>query len=139
MKPQIDTDTHRLMENGKRKTENTYLFSIFHFPFSIFRFFSVHLWLIFFALTFVAQAQMKAIWVRPFINADVETRKDAAKGREFIRKELSRIKRANLNTVYLESFWDGYAIYPSKFAPQRPLNINYGVADERGKGWDVLQ
>ncbi len=88
---------------------------------------------------FSARAQTRAVWVRPFINADVETRRDAAKGRKFIRKELSRIKRANLNTIYLESFWDGYAIYPSKFAPQRPLNINYGVADERGKGWDVLQ
>lgn len=87
----------------------------------------------------VTQAQVKAVWVRPFINADLDTRQDSAKGREFIRAELQKIKRADLNTIYLESFWDGYTIYPSEFAAQRPLKINYGVADERGKGWDVLQ
>jgi uncharacterized lipoprotein YddW (UPF0748 family) len=76
--------------------------------------------------------------VRPFINADAETRKDSAKGREFIRAELQKIKRADLNTVYLEAFWDGYTIYPSRVVPQRPLGINYGVA-ENGKGWDVLR
>ena len=87
--------------------------------------------------------QTKAVWVRPFINADVETRKDAAKGREFIRRELERIKRADLNTVYLETFWDGYTIYPSKFAPQRPLTVPYGVAykdeAEQNVTWDVLK
>ncbi len=94
-------------------------------------------------LAFSVNAQTRAVWVRPFINADVETRRDAAKGREFIRKELERIKQANLNTVYLEAFWDGYTIYPSKFATQRPLRILYGVAynDEAGNNttWDVLQ
>jgi hypothetical protein len=45
-----------------------------------------------------------------------ETRKDAGKGREFIRRELEKIKRAGLNTVYLEAFWDGYTIYPSRVA-----------------------
>jgi len=83
--------------------------------------------------------QTKAVWVRPFIGADEATRRDAAKGREFIRRELEQIKRADLNTVYLEIFWDGYTIYPSEFAPQRPLKINYGVADANGKGWDALQ
>jgi uncharacterized lipoprotein YddW (UPF0748 family) len=85
-----------------------------------------------------SQSQTKAVWVRPFINAGAETRKDSAKGREFIQAELQKIKRANLNTVYLEAFWDGYTIYPSRVVPQRPLNINYGVA-ENGKGWDVLR
>jgi len=88
-------------------------------------------------------AQTKAVWVRPFIGANEETRRDAVKGREFIRRELEQIRRADLNTVYLETFWDGYTIYPSKFAPQRPLAIPYGVAykDEAGQNvsWDVLK
>ncbi len=37
------------------------------------------------------QAQVKAVWVRPLIGADAETRKDAAKGREFIRAELKKL------------------------------------------------
>ncbi len=86
----------------------------------------------------VAEAQVKGVWVRPFIGATEDVRKDAVKGREFIRAELQKIKRAGLNTIYLETFWDGYTIYPSRVSPQRPLNINYGVA-ENGKGWDVLQ
>lgn len=98
------------------------------------------LWLFF---PFETNAQTKAVWVRPFINADVETRENPVKGREHIRRELERIKRANLNTVYLEAFWDGYTIYPSRFAPQRPLIIPHGVArrDEAGQTetWDVLK
>jgi uncharacterized lipoprotein YddW (UPF0748 family) len=86
-----------------------------------------------------AQAQkVRGVWVRPFIGATAETRKNQAKGREFIRAELEKIKRANLNTVYVEAFWNGYAMYPSRVAPQRPLAIPYGTA-ENGKGWDVLQ
>jgi uncharacterized lipoprotein YddW (UPF0748 family) len=101
---------------------------------------SVSLWFIF---PVEANAQVKAVWVRPFINATEETRKNPVKGREHIRAELERIKRAGLNTVYVEAFWDGYTIYPSKFAPQRPLSIPYGVArkDEAGQTetWDVLK
>ncbi len=94
-------------------------------------------------LPFSAFGQLKAVWVRPFIGASEEIRKNPVKGREHIRAELERIKRANLNTVYLEVFWDGYTIYPSKYAPQRPLSIAYGVArrDEAGQAetWDVLK
>jgi uncharacterized lipoprotein YddW (UPF0748 family) len=104
-------------------------------------FICVHLWLIFLCLT--ANAQVKAVWVRPFINAGEETRKNPIQGRAAIRAELERIKRANLNTVYLESFWDGYTTYPSKYAPQRPLSIPYGVARKNEAGqnetWDVLK
>jgi uncharacterized lipoprotein YddW (UPF0748 family) len=104
-------------------------------------FIGVHLWLMLLCLT--ANAQVKAVWVRPFINAAEETRKNPVKGREHIRVELERIKRAKLNTIYLEAFWDGYTIYPSKFVPQRPLSIPYGVArkDEAGQieTWDVLK
>lgn len=93
--------------------------------------------LTFFAVSNVS-AQVRGVWVRPFINANEETRKSPARGREFIRAELERIKRAGLNTVYVEAFWDGYTIYPSKVVPQRPLKIDYGVAQER-ETWDVLQ
>lgn len=101
----------------------------------------VHLWLIFFAFGFSAHAQqeIRAVWVRPFIGADPATRKEERRGREFIRAELSKIKRAGLNTVYLETFWDGYTIYPSRVARQRPLNIEYGTAENKAKKWDVLK
>jgi uncharacterized lipoprotein YddW (UPF0748 family) len=83
----------------------------------------------------VVKAEVKAVWVRPFINADELVRKNPRTGREFIRKELERIKRAGLNTVYVEAFWDGYTIYPSEAAPKRPLEIPYGSA----QSWDVLR
>ncbi len=93
----------------------------------------------FLLLPSLSSAQTKAVWVRPFIGANEETRKDAAQGRDFIRRELEKIKRANLNTIYLEAFWDGYTIYPTRVAEQRPVKINYGTADASGKGWDALQ
>jgi len=98
---------------------------------------------VFLLLPSLSFGQTKAVWVRPFIGADEAMRRDATKGREFVRRELERIKRADLNTVYLETFWDGYTIYPSKFAPQRPLSIPYGVAYKDAAGqnvsWDVLK
>jgi uncharacterized lipoprotein YddW (UPF0748 family) len=127
---------YRLLYKQLLKTETT---SLKFKKYFLFLCVSVSLWLI----PTAANAQVKAVWVRPFINAAEETRKNPVKGREHIRAELERIKRANLNTVYLEAFWDGYTIYPSKFAPQRPLNIPYGVArkDEAGQSetWDVLK
>jgi uncharacterized lipoprotein YddW (UPF0748 family) len=93
----------------------------------------------FLLLPSLSSAQTKAVWVRPFIGANEETRKDAARGRDFIRRELEKIKRANLNTIYLEVFWDGYTIYPTRVAAQRPSAIAYGTADTNGKGWDALQ
>jgi uncharacterized lipoprotein YddW (UPF0748 family) len=93
----------------------------------------------FLLLPLLSFAKTKAVWVRPFIGAKEEIRRDDAKGREFIRRELEKIKRANLDTVYLEVFWDGYTIYPTRVAEQRPVKINYGTADGNGKGWDALQ
>ncbi len=124
----------------KREGRKFYFFSN---SFKLPVFISINLWLIFFAFAFAAQAQTRAVWVRPFIGASEEIRKDATKGREFVRRELEQIKRADLNTIYLETFWDGYTIYPSKFALQRPLAIPYGVAHKDAAGqnttWDVLQ
>lgn len=91
----------------------------------------------------IAPAGVRAVWVRPFINADEATRRSPESGRAFIRAELQRIKHAGFNTVYVESFFDGYTIYPSRVAVQRPLELKYGnaVRDARGRlaGWDVLQ
>lgn len=88
-------------------------------------------------------AQTKAVWIRPFINADFKTRKDPIDARKYIKTELERMKRAGFDTVFLETFWDGYTIYPSKIVPQRPLSTAYGVArkDEAGQTetYDVLQ
>jgi uncharacterized lipoprotein YddW (UPF0748 family) len=88
-------------------------------------------------------AQTKAVWVRPFINANFETRKNPVEARKYIKTELERMKRAGFDTIFLETFWDGYTIYPSKIVPQRPLSIAYGVArkDEAGQTetYDVLQ
>lgn len=92
-----------------------------------------------------APQNVRAVWVRPFIDADEAVRGDKRAGQAFIRRELERIKRAGIDTVYVESFFDGYAMYPSKFVAMRPLNIKYGIAaaaaNSNGaiKSWDVLQ
>ncbi len=83
--------------------------------------------------------QTKAVWIRPFIGANQEIRGDEVKSREFIRNELAKIKRAKINTIFVESLWDGYTIYPSKVTAQRPLSIEYGTAKPNGKNFDVLQ
>lgn len=136
MKSQMNTDKYEINNillsifncKNTEKTANRFCFFI-----KVSAFICIYLWLISPII-----AQTKAVWVRPFIGAETETRKNPAKGREFIWRELKKIKAAGLNTIYLEVFWDGYTIYPSKIAPQRPLSINYGTA-ENGKGWDVLR
>jgi uncharacterized lipoprotein YddW (UPF0748 family) len=83
--------------------------------------------------------QTKAVWIRPFMRANVEIRGDETKSREFIKNELTKIKRAKINTIFVESLWDGYTIYPSKITAQRPLSIEYGTARTNAKNFDVLQ
>jgi uncharacterized lipoprotein YddW (UPF0748 family) len=92
-----------------------------------------------FGFSVQARDEVRAVWVRPLVGADTETRKNPEAGRVFIRRELERIKRARLNTIYLEVFWNGFAIYPTAITKQRPLTLNSGVADAGGKGWDVLR
>jgi uncharacterized lipoprotein YddW (UPF0748 family) len=91
----------------------------------------------------VVSAEVRAVWVRPLINADVETRRDPIKGIDYIRKDVERIAKAGLNTIYLEVLWDSYSIYPSRFVAQRPLSISYGVARKDAAGqtetWDPLR
>ena len=93
--------------------------------------------------TFALQAQSRAVWVRPFISANVETRRNPVEARKYIRAEVERLKRAGFDTIFLETLWDGYTIYPSTVVPQRPLSIAYGVAhkDEAGQTetFDPLQ
>jgi uncharacterized lipoprotein YddW (UPF0748 family) len=97
----------------------------------------------FLLLPLLSFGQTKAVWIRPFINATFETRKNPIEARKYIKTELERMKKAGFDTVFLETFWDGYTIYPSKIVPQRPLSIAYGVArkDEAGQTetYDVLQ
>ncbi len=62
----------------------------------------------------------RAIWMRP-----LETNMDE------VRQHLKLIADANLNQVYVETWWDGYTIYPSD-NPLAPHNPMY-------KGFDVLQ
>jgi uncharacterized lipoprotein YddW (UPF0748 family) len=90
----------------------------------------------------LAPAGVRAVWLRPLIGANVEVRRSPQNARVFIRAELAKIKRAGFDTVYVESYFDGYTIYPSAVATQRPLSMTYGVAtrDDHGRvqTWDVL-
>lgn len=103
-------------------------FVVFNFAFLIFNF----------AASASAQ-QTRAVWVRPFIDAGETIRRDERKSREYIRAELAKIKRAGLEKVFVETFWDGYTIYPSKVVRQRPLSIPHGTADGRAANFDVLR
>lgn len=75
-----------------------------------------------------SQAADRAVWIRPFISATQQVRRDPVEARKYIRAELERMKKGGFNVVFVETFWDGYTIYPSKVVPQRPLSIAYGVA-----------
>ncbi len=95
-------------------------------------------WLIF-ILPLACEAERRAVWIRPFINAGESIRSDEAKSRDYVRNELAKMKRAGFDSVFVETFWDGYTIYPSAFTPQRPLSIQYGTAQNNGHDFDVLQ
>jgi len=66
------------------------------------------------------KVEHRALWIRP-----LETNVDE------VRQHLKLIADANLNQVYVETWWDGYTIYPSTnpLAPQNPIY----------KGFDALQ
>lgn len=49
-----------------------------------------------------AKVENRAVWLRP-----KETSVDE------IKKHLDMLKDININTVYLETYWNGYAIYPT--------------------------
>lgn len=65
------------------------------------------------------RVENRAVWLRP-----LET---SAEG---IKKQLDMLKALNINTIYLETYWGGYSIYPSDNTVM-PLNPMY-------KGLDVL-
>jgi hypothetical protein len=56
----------------------------------------------------LSKAQTKAVWIRPFINANETIRGDQQKATQYIRNELERMKRAGFDTIFVESLWDGY-------------------------------
>ncbi len=80
-----------------------------------------------------APAGVRAVWVRPLMGVNRATRSDEAQSKAHIRAELERLQRAGFNTIYVESIFHGYSMYPSAVLPQRPLNF------ECGAEWDVLQ
>lgn len=73
------------------------------------------------------------------MGANEEDRAREKNARDFIRRELEKISRAQLDTIFVETLWDGYTIYPSKYAEQRPLRISYGTAKKSEKNFDVLK
>jgi len=67
---------------------------------------------------------IRGIWHRP-----VET------SREAVAQTIAGLKQSGLNTIFLETFFHGYPIYPS------PLYHLYGIAENQNpkfKGWDPL-
>ena len=66
-----------------------------------------------------AKAENRAVWLRP---------RDT--GIDEIRDRLDMLKSININTVYLETYWNGYSIYPTdnEIIQQNPMF----------KGFDVL-
>ncbi|UVI29580.1 glycoside hydrolase family 10 protein [Paenibacillus spongiae] len=65
------------------------------------------------------KVEHRAIWIRPLETSAAE-----------VREHLTKIAEANLNQVYVETWWNGYTIYPSD-NPLAPHNPIY-------KGFDVL-
>jgi uncharacterized lipoprotein YddW (UPF0748 family) len=86
-----------------------------------------------------APANVRAVWVRPLMLADRPTRATPERGRAYVRAELERLRGAGFNTVYVETIYNSYTLYPSKLLPLRPAALPGGVANPAGPGWDVLQ
>ena len=149
MKPQIDTDEHGLNQDLKIRV---YLCSsvVSYFRLILFdhsnrnsnrkaKLFFALLPFAFLLLPCLNFAQTRAVWVRPLMNADESVRGDERRVREFVRRELEKIKHAKLNTVFVETLWDGYTIYPSRVTSRRPLSIECGTTKKNGKNFDVLK
>lgn len=66
----------------------------------------------------------RGVWVRPTEESPAE-----------ISATLDRIERSGANTVFLETFYQGYTIYPSQVAPR------YGIPAQRPqfRGFDPLE
>ncbi len=56
----------------------------------------------------IQKEEIIGIWLRP--SASVET----------VRMQVENIKKAGYNAIYLETFYHGFTIYPSKYVPIRP-------------------
>lgn len=66
------------------------------------------------------KVENRAIWLRP---------RDTSI--DDVRKRLDRLKDLNINIVYLETFWSGYAIYPSgnELMQHNPMFKGFDVLD----------
>ncbi|MFD2611174.1 glycoside hydrolase family 10 protein [Paenibacillus gansuensis] len=69
-------------------------------------------------------AESRGVWYRPL-----------EKSPEQIAKTLDRMQAAGFNELYLETWWQGYTIFPSKTAAE------HGIAEQNPlfKGWDPLK
>ncbi|MDI3480844.1 MAG: hypothetical protein PWQ97_499 [Tepidanaerobacteraceae bacterium] len=66
------------------------------------------------------KVENRAVWLRPR-----ETNADE------VKKHLDMLKNININTVYLETYWNGYSIYPTKndIMNQNPIYRGFDVLD----------
>ncbi|SNX53590.1 family 10 glycosylhydrolase [Thermoanaerobacterium sp. RBIITD] len=66
------------------------------------------------------KVESRAVWIKP-----------KEKSLEEVVKNLDMMKSININTIYLDTFWSGYTIYPtdSKYTEQNPVYEGFDVLD----------
>lgn len=66
------------------------------------------------------KVEHRGIWIRPLEKNATE-----------VRRHLEQIADANLNQVYVETWWNGYTIYPSEnpLAPHNPMYNGFDVLE----------
>lgn len=66
------------------------------------------------------KVESRAIWIRP-----------KEKNLDEVVRNLDMLKSININTIYLDTFWSGYTIYPtsSKYTGQNPIYGGFDVLD----------
>lgn len=64
------------------------------------------------------RVENRAVWLRP-----------KEKNMNEVKKKLDMLSGANINTIYLETFWNGYSIYPSgnKLMRHNPMFRDFDV------------
>lgn len=66
------------------------------------------------------KVESRAVWIRP-----------KEKNLDEVVRNLDMLKSININTIYLDTFWSGYTIYPtsSKYTGQNPIYGGFDVLD----------
>lgn len=66
------------------------------------------------------KVESRAVWIRP-----------KEKNLDEVVRNLDMLKSININTIYLDTFWSGYTIYPtnSKYTSQNPIYGGFDVLD----------